>query len=150
MVVYVGCFGWIPIGIVAIIAGIVVAVGSGDGRLFLLTTSSGTMLGYAAVIYAALLCDWVGERQSVQRALLPLRTLGDGLRRERRADRVMWLVLLLTFLLVGLPVPLLVTVPVLSGHGLAVLGAGLILTTPALLYMGMFLHAMHRFFTEGE
>lgn len=58
----------------------------------------------------------------------------------------MWLILLL----VGVPVPLLLTVPVLLGHGLAVLGATLILTSPALLIIWLFLHGAHRFFTEGE
>ena len=86
-----GCGGWMPIGVVAIVAGVVVAVGPGEGWLFLLTASSGTMLGYAAAIYAALLCDRMRERWSVQRAARAPRTLGDGLRRERRADRTMWL-----------------------------------------------------------
>jgi len=126
-----GCGSWIPIGLVAIVAGMVVATSSGDGWLFLLTASSGTMLGYAAVVYAMFLYLVAKERSPWL---------------ERHEDGAMWLILVL----VGLPIPLLVSVPVLSGYGLAVLGAALILTPPAIYILGELMAGLLRFLNEGS
>lgn len=46
----IGYFGWMPVVIVAIVAGIVVALILGDWWLFLLTALVGMVLGYVAVI----------------------------------------------------------------------------------------------------
>jgi hypothetical protein len=58
----IGCFGWMPIGIVAIVAGIVVALISSNWWLFLLIALGGTILGYLAILGVMIVYDWLDVR----------------------------------------------------------------------------------------
>ncbi|MEA2026221.1 MAG: hypothetical protein U9O18_05990 [Chloroflexota bacterium] len=86
--------GWVPVGIVAIVAGIVVAFISGDWLAFLSIALAGTILGYIAAFGASYGFDE-----------LDIRWLRLG-----RPDEAAWVI----FLSVGPAVALLVAVLVLS------------------------------------
>ena len=86
--------GWIPIGIVAIVAGIVVALISGDWWLILPIALGGTILGYIAAFGVS--CGFDD---------LDIRWL-----RTTHPDEAAWVI----FLLVGPAVALLVAVLLLS------------------------------------
>jgi hypothetical protein len=75
--------GWIPIGIVAIVASVVVAVVAGDGRLFLLTAIGGTIVGYAVAIgaittYLELDTRWLRRGQQERAAWVILLSVGPA------------------------------------------------------------------------
>lgn len=75
--------GWIPVGIVAIVAGIVVAFISGDWRLFLLTALGGTVAGYvvaigAMITYLEVDSRWLRHGQQERAAWAILLSVGPA------------------------------------------------------------------------
>lgn len=122
----IGCGGGILVGIVAIVAGIVVAFGSGNWVLFGLTAFSGTILGYSAVIGALYAYDEVDHRWL----------------RLGRVERAWWAILLL----VGVVAPLLVAALVLVRTEL-----GFTLVVVATLIVGPFtMRYIDSFIPEDE
>jgi hypothetical protein len=76
-------FGWIPVGIVAIVAGIVVGFISGDWSQFLLIALGGTILGYvtaivAVVSYVALDNRWLRLGRQVDAAGVVFLSVGSA------------------------------------------------------------------------
>ena len=106
----IGCGGGILIGIVAVVAGIVVAFSSGNWVLFGLTAFSGTLLGYGALIGALYGYDELDHRWL----------------RLGRVEHAWWVILLL----VGVAVPLLVAAVVRTDVGFTLVVVATLIVGP--------------------
>ena len=116
----IGCGGGILVGIMAIVAGIVVAFSSGNWVLFGLTALSGMLLGYGALIGALYAYSEVDHRWL----------------RLGRLERAWWAILLL----VGVAAPLLVAALVRTDRGFALVVVATLVVGPFVMrYIDSFL-----------